>query len=145
MLRSKGYGVTEIAKMLNTSKQNVTSLIKRGMKNVKKYEVTYKLLKASGAKRVVFFDEGVKLYDVASQLIKIADSLSIKLKGNINDIMSYLKFEGDVINGALAKPHAVGVLEDGHLVVLKDEALEEFGKLVTLYETVVNKGDLSER
>jgi len=141
MLKSKGLTLTEIARILGTSKQNVVSLIRRGKQNVEKYEKMYKIMRACESKIFTTFEKGTKLYDVAEEIMKIADKVSIKLRGNVNDVASYVKMEGDVEDGELASPHGVALCEDGRIIVLTGEALEEFSKLLLLYQKVRNKGE----
>jgi len=141
MLKSKGLTLTEIAKILGTSKQNVASLIRRGKQNIEKYEKMYKIMRACESKAFVRFEKGAKLYSVAEELMKLADKVSIKLKGNVNDVASYIKMEGDIEDGELANPHGIALCEDGKIAVLTGEALEEFSKLLSLYQKVRNKGE----
>jgi len=139
MLKSKGFKTSEIAELLNTTKQNVASLIKRGMRNINKYEVLYKVMKACWAKGFLDLPEGLNLYQASVQIIDLANELSIKLKGNVNDIMSFLKIEGSVKEGVLTEPHGVALMDDGSLVVLKGESLAKYNNLVSVYRAIINK------
>ncbi len=140
LMRSRGMSLTEIAEFLGTSKQNVASLIKRGKQNIKKFEKMYKLMKACNAKSFLEFKRGDKLYDVAEKVMEEADKANIKLKGNVNDIVSFIKMEGLVEEGSLKEDHGIALSDDGTIVVLTGEPLETFRKLISVYLTVKNKG-----
>jgi len=140
LLKSEGLSLSEIARLLDTSKQNVASLIKRGKENVEKYETLYKVMKACTSKKFKIFPSGESLFRVAEEVMKMADESSIKLKGNVNDVASYIKMEGRVEEGALKVPHGVALCEDGKLVVLTDASLDEFSKLLSVYRRIKVKG-----
>ncbi len=150
MLKSMGFKLGEIAEVMGTSKQNVHSMIKRGLKNVEKYDTMNKLLKASIAASILFFKPGEKLIDVAYKLLEEADRLSIKLRGNEQDLASCVKLEVDNDGRTILEPVAIGICRNGKIVILTKNALEQFtrlkleiDKLVSVYSKGKNSADLS--
>ncbi len=142
MLRSMGLNLSEIAEVLGTSRQNVHSMIKRGLKNVKKFENLCKLMRACSSRVHVTVKAGESLSEVAFKVMEAADKANVKLKGNEQDIMSYLKFEVENDGRRLLERCIIAISDEGRLVTLTKDTMTEFikikeeaSKLVSIYKT----------
>ncbi len=136
-----GLNLSEIAEALGTSRQNVHSMVKRGLKNVEKFEHLCKLMKACTSRVHVFAEAGESLSEVAFKVMEAADEAGIKLKGNEQDVMSYLKFEVENDGRKLSEPCVIAINDEGRLVALTKNTMSEFikikeeaSKLVSVYK-----------
>lgn len=129
LLRSMGLNLSEIASILGTSRQNVHSIMKRGLRNIKKFENMYKLMKACASRVQLEFEADDMLSNVAFKIMETADNIGIKLRGNEQDIVSYLKFEVENNGRELLEPCIVAITDEGRLVILTKDSMKEFSKI----------------
>ena len=119
-LRLKGYTQEEIAKMLNTTRENISIIERRAKENIRLAEETlnaYKELLAAGE---VIIRPGTHLVEVPKIVISRADELGIKLRANFTRLYDEIRYcAGDCIRGTrVEKPIKILIFKDGTFDVI---------------------------
>lgn len=118
-LRFEGLTQEEVAKKLNTSRQNISLIERRALKNISKAELTLKAYRRLRTVETVKLDVGTHLVDVPRMLIDAADRVGVKIKVSFTLVYKSLRDEaGDAIQGTrVVKPILLHVLNDGKIDV----------------------------
>jgi len=116
----KGLSQAEVARMLGTTRENVTIIERRARRNIKLAEETlqaYKLLLSVANVRV---EAGTHLIDVPGILVKASDRFGIKLKVNFTRIYDEIRFKArDCISRSkVVKPFTIAIFRDGNIEVI---------------------------
>ncbi|MCD6084031.1 MAG: Tfx family DNA-binding protein [Desulfurococcales archaeon] len=119
-LRLQGLTQEEIAKMLNTTRENISIIERRARDNIRLAEETlnaYKELLAAGE---VVIKPGTHLVEVPKLVISRADELGIKLRANFTMLYDEIRYgAGDCISGTrVEKPIKVLIFKDGSFDVV---------------------------
>ncbi|MEM3073930.1 MAG: Tfx family DNA-binding protein, partial [Nitrososphaerales archaeon] len=81
-LRAQGLTQEEVAKKLQTSRENVTILEKRAYQNIKLARETLAALKTFGISTSVVIKPGTHLVDIPRLILDKADEANIKVRAN---------------------------------------------------------------
>ncbi|MHC1624828.1 MAG: Tfx family DNA-binding protein [Methermicoccaceae archaeon] len=118
-MRLEGRSLDEIAAVLNTTKQNVSTLIRRARENYQKALNTiaqYTLLTLSVK---VEASEGMTIEDVVKALYRRADEVGIHVPYDKLDIASRIREQANekLRHSLVISPFEVGITHDGDIVV----------------------------
>ncbi|MBS7619282.1 Tfx family DNA-binding protein [Candidatus Bathyarchaeota archaeon] len=118
-LRFEGLTQEEVARKLNTSRQNISLIERRALKNISKAELTLKAYRRLRTAATVKLDVGTHLVDVPRMLIDAADRVGVKIKVSFTLVYKSLRDEADdAIQGTrVVKPILLHVLSDGKIDV----------------------------
>jgi Tfx family DNA-binding protein len=118
-LRRKGLSHEEIARMLNTTRENVVILEKRAIKNIRIALETLEYAAAIGGLRIKAA-RGSRILDLAATIVREADKAGVKLAMSMPELVVELsnKMRGRIEKGRLKEDVEVLVLPDGSLAVV---------------------------
>ena len=119
-LRLQGLTQNEIAKILGTSRENVSVLEKRAWENIELARVTLNIYKELIAKAKLTILPNTHLVDVPRMVINEADKVKVKLRANFTRIYDELRFKAkNCIKGTrIVKPITILILDDGDIEVI---------------------------
>ncbi len=119
-LRKDGMKQGEIASRLGTTRQNIAILESRAVKKIEEAAMTLQMLEVQGTVCVTGIPAGIHILDAARAIIDEADRNGIRLKGNMVDLVSWLKsnMEGNIISGKIDTGVRVMILSDGRYLKL---------------------------
>ena len=119
-LRKDGMKQGEIASRLGTTRQNIAILESRAVKKIEEAAMTLQMLEVQGTVCVTGIPAGIHILDAARAIIDEADRNGIRLKGNMVDLVSWLKsnMEGNIISGRIHTGVRVMILSDGRCLKL---------------------------
>ena len=119
-LRKDGMKQGEIASRLGTTRQNIAILESRAVKKIEEAAMTLQMLETQGTVCVTGIPAGAHILDAARMIIDEADRNGIRLKGNMVDLVSWLKsnMEGNIISGKISTGVRVMILSDGRCLKL---------------------------
>ena len=118
-LRSQGLTQEEVAKRLNTTRENVSILEKRAYRNIKLARETLTALKNFGVAIPVVIKPGTHLVDVPRIILNKADEANIKVKANFSRIYDEIIFKaGDKVKRTrVIRQIVVKILPNGEFTV----------------------------
>ncbi|AEH06188.1 Tfx family DNA-binding protein [Methanothermococcus okinawensis] len=116
-LRKKGLTQEEIAKMMNTSRANISMIEKRAKENVEKARNTLRIYNDIISPVKLTIKEGVDVFDIPKMVFKTSDENDIHVKYSSLEILDLIhKNVKDNINKRIVKkPFIINILEDGEL------------------------------
>jgi len=117
----KGLSQADVARILGTSRENVSIIENRAKRNIRLAEETVQAYKLLLCATKVNIDVGTRLVDVPGILMKAGDSVGIKLKVNFTRIYDEIRFKaGDCIREErVVKPFTIAVFRDGEVEVMR--------------------------
>jgi Tfx family DNA-binding protein len=115
----KGLSQTEVARILGTSRENVTIIEKRAKKNVRLAEETIQAYKLLLCITKVNIEAGTRLIDVPGIVIRAGDKIGVKLNVNFTRVYDEIRFKaGDCVSGSrVVKPFTIAIFRDGNIEV----------------------------
>jgi Tfx family DNA-binding protein len=115
----KGLSQAEVARMLGTTRENVTIVEKRAERNIRLAEETIQAYKLLLCATEVNVEAGTSLIDVPGIVVKAGDSIGVKLKVNFTRIYDEIRFKaGDCVSGSrVVKPFTIAIFRDGNIEV----------------------------
>ena len=115
----KGLSQAEVARMLGTTRENVTIVEKRAERNIRLAEETIQAYKLLLCATKVNIEAGTSLIDVPGIVVKAGDSIGVKLKVNFTRIYDEIRFKaGDCVSGSrVVKPFTIAIFRDGNIEV----------------------------
>jgi len=115
----KGLSQAEVARMLGTTRENVTIVEKRAERNIRLAEETIQAYKLLLCATKVNVEAGTSLIDVPGIVVKAGDSIGVKLKVNFTRIYDEIRFKaGDCVSGSrVVKPFTIAIFRDGNIEV----------------------------
>ena len=118
-LRMEGKTQEEIARILRTSRENVSIIEKRARENIRLAEDTLRAYRELMKAGEVVIEPGTHLVDVPRLIISESDKVGVKLKANFNRIYDEIRFSArKCVKGTkVVKPIRVMILKDGNFVV----------------------------
>lgn len=118
-LRAQGLTQEEVAKKLNTTRENVCILEKRAYQNIKLARETLAALKHFGVAVAVVIKPGTHLVDVPRIILNKADEANIKVKANFTRIYDEIRFKaGDKVKRSkVIRQITVKILPNGDFTV----------------------------
>ena len=118
-LRAQGLTQEEVAKRLNTTRENVSILEKRAYRNIKLARETLAAIKNFGVAVSVVIKPGTHLVDVPRIVLDKADEANIKVKANFTRIYDEIRFKAadKVKRTKVTRPITVKILPNGDFTV----------------------------
>ncbi|MFN3621851.1 MAG: Tfx family DNA-binding protein [Nitrososphaerales archaeon] len=118
-LRAQGLTQEEVAKKLQTSRENVTILEKRAYQNIKIAKETLAALKTFGVSTTVVIKPGTHLVDVPRIILDKADEANIKVRANFTRIFDEIRFKASdkVKRSRVTRQITVKILPNGDFTV----------------------------
>jgi len=115
----KGLSQAEVARMLGTTRENVTIVERRAERNIRLAEETIQAYKLLLCATEVNVEAGTSLIDVPGIVVKAGDSIGVKLKVNFTRIYDEIRFKaGDCVSGSrVVKPFTIAIFRDGNIEV----------------------------
>lgn len=115
----RGLSQAEIARILRTSRENVTIIEKRARRNVKLAEDTLQAYRSIFAVTKVRIKAGTHLVDIPSILMRVADKSGIKLRANFTRIYDEVRFKaGNHVKGnIITKSISILIFRNGDIMV----------------------------
>ena len=120
-MRRAGKSLSEIAKELQTSRSNISSISKIAEDNVARARNTLRLIETIDWPIKIDVKAGSNIYDVSEKLFKEADESRIKIPHNYSEIVRLIT---ETIGGGNIKKRKV--LKDFSIVIGKDGRIEVF-------------------
>jgi Tfx family DNA-binding protein len=116
----EGLSQAEIAKMLGTTRENITIIEKRAKRNLRLAEETIQAYKLLSCITKVNIEAGTHLVDVPGIIIRAGDSIGVKLNVNFTRIYDEIRFKaGDCVSGSrVVKPFTIAIFRDGNIEVI---------------------------
>lgn len=93
--RKKGESLSEIAEDMNTSKSNVSHILKDAKKNIEKSENTLKLIRTLDWPIEIEVEPGTDLYDVLDEIFQKADEKNIHLSYSGPELVEVMGRKGN--------------------------------------------------
>ena len=90
-LRSTGLTQAEVAKRLQTTRENVTLLERRANENLKAAKATLAAMNGLSGSRELVIPSGVSIFEATSMILRRADVLRTKVKMNADAILATLR------------------------------------------------------
>jgi hypothetical protein len=117
--RAKGMSQAEIARILKTSRANISILERRARENVARAEQTVKLAAKLRAPIILKVEEEADLFSLPKQLFERADKVGIRVKLTAADIVTKIRQEaGNKIHGrSVTKPFEMAVTSEGDIII----------------------------
>ncbi|HIQ03874.1 MAG TPA: Tfx family DNA-binding protein [Desulfurococcales archaeon] len=119
-LRLQGLTQSEVAKILGTTRENVSILEKRAWENIELAKITLNIYKELTAKAKIIIPPNTHLVDIPRIVIGEADKVKVKLKANFTRIYDEIRFKArECIKGThVIKPIMILILSDGDIEVI---------------------------
>ncbi len=118
-LKSEGMTQVQIAKLLKTSRANISILEKRARTNIERAERTVRLAAKLKAQVVLNVEAGTDLFSVPKLLFREADKAKIQVKLTATDIIARIQRDAtDKIHGrSVTKNFEVAVTSEGEIIL----------------------------
>ena len=115
----RGLSQAEIARILGTTRENVTIIEKRAERNVKLAEETIQAYKLLRCVTKVSIEVGTHLVEVPMIVMRAGDSFGVKLNVNFTRVYDEIRFKaGDCVSGSrVVKPFTISIFRDGNIEV----------------------------
>jgi Tfx family DNA-binding protein len=117
----EGLSQAEIAKMLGTTRENITIIEKRAKRNLRLAKETIQAYKLLFCITKVNIEAGTRLVDVPGIVIRAGDSVGVKLNVNFTRVYDEIRFKaGDCVSGSkVVKPFTIAIFRDGNIEVTR--------------------------
>lgn len=117
--RIEGKSQEETAKLLGTTRQNISLIERRAHNNIEKAEETIKAYKELMKATSLIIEPDTHLIDVPRLVVDAADEAGVRLRADFTRIYNEFKFivPGNVDRTKVVKPIKVLILKDGDIVV----------------------------
>jgi Tfx family DNA-binding protein len=117
-LRSKGYTQAQIAKILGTSRSNVSMLEKAALEKIRLAKETLKLYQELNSAAVVTIEAGTHLVDIPGIILRKADEANVKLRANFTLIYDMLRYKAGQRGKITDRKIKILIMRDGSIDVL---------------------------
>lgn len=118
-LRRGGLTAKEIAKRLGTTRENVSMLERRALRNIKRAKETIEVLKHVGIVASVNINPNTSIIDATITIMKKADKENIKLKTSFAHLLEEIRFKaGKKVKGrTVVETITVYLFPDGDYLI----------------------------
>ncbi len=118
-LRKNGLSLGEIAATLGTTRQNISILERRAHMKIRQAAETLAAIQESGVAVSVDIKGGTHLLDALKSVLAAADNSGIRLKGNMVDLLSWLRnvLGSRIVSGILSEDCTVIIMESGKCIL----------------------------
>jgi Tfx family DNA-binding protein len=117
LLRKRGFTQEKVAKMLGTSRANVSIIERNAYKVVWAAQATIEAFESLHEDGVFLVPSRTSIYDIPRLIFLRGDALGIRVKIDENGIISLVKSKGKIRQYRLVSPLAVRIKQDGQLLV----------------------------
>jgi hypothetical protein len=125
VIRYRAQGITqaELAKVLNTTRENVNEIEHRARMKINAAKATLAALQELDAKGEVLIPSGTDIFEAVFMIILRADILGVKLRGSADDVLAAIRsrWKSRIKGHHLTSAVRVQIASDGSLVA-KDAA-----------------------
>jgi Tfx family DNA-binding protein len=121
-LRLEGRTQEEVAKILGTTRENISIIEKRAWRKYKLAEYTIKVIKNLMAATEVHIPADTHLINIPSMVVEAANKAGVKLKANFTLIYDEIRFKARAcVEGTkVVRPIKIVIFKDGSFEVLPD-------------------------
>jgi Tfx family DNA-binding protein len=116
-LRKRGFTQEKVAKMLGTSRENISIIERNAYKVFWAAQATIEAFKLLFEDGVFVVPSRTSIYDVPRLIFLRGDALGIKVKTDENTIIALVKSKGKIRQYRLVSPLAVRIKPDGQLLI----------------------------
>lgn len=121
VIRYRAQGITQadVAKILETTRENVSIIEHRALLKISKAKATLAALQAMNATGQLLIPSGTSVYEAIEMIILRADILGIKLRNNCDDIIATIrsKCKRKIREHHLISAVRVEISTDGQLTI----------------------------
>jgi len=125
VIRYRAQGITqaELAKLLNTTRENVNEIEHRARMKISAAKATLAALQELDAKGEVLIPGGTSVFEAVFMIILRADILGVKLRGSADDVLAAirLRWKSRIKGHRLTSAVKVEITSNGSLIA-KDAA-----------------------
>jgi len=116
--RAKGVTQTELAKLLNTTRENVNEIEHRARTKINAARATLAALQELEAKGEVLIPSGTSVFEAVFMTIVRADILGVKIRGSADDILAAIRarWRSRIRGYRFTSAVKIQVVPDGSLV-----------------------------
>jgi Tfx family DNA-binding protein len=120
VIRYRAQGITqaELAKVLNTSRENVNEIEHRARMKINAAKATLAALQELDAKGEVLIPSGTSIFEAVFMIIMRGDILGVKLRGSADDVLAAIRsrWRGKIKGHRLTSAVKVEIATDGSLM-----------------------------
>jgi Tfx family DNA-binding protein len=118
-MRRNNMKKSEIAKILNITRQDVTILEKRAMINIEKAFNTIQMAYEEGLSVRVAIGKDTQILDAIKEILEAGNRKNIKIRSSIPEIFTLLKIchGTNIKNGIIQEGTEISILPDGKLTM----------------------------
>jgi Tfx family DNA-binding protein len=117
LLRKRGFTQEKVAKMLGTSRANVSIIERNAYKVVWEAQATIEAFESLHKDGVFLVPSRTSIYDVPRLIFLRGDALGIKVKVDETGILSLVKSKGKLRHYRLVSPLSIKIKPDGKLLI----------------------------
>ncbi|GCC11589.1 putative transcriptional regulator [archaeon] len=116
--RAQGYSQGEIAKLLGTSRENITIIDKRAREKVKKARTTIKIFESLEPVEITI-PTSINLFSAPQFIFHAADRHEIRVRYNSTTVIGILRRKAGncIVGNSVVEPIKIKILRSGHIVV----------------------------
>lgn len=118
--KKMGKSISEIAKEIDTSKSNVSHILKSAEKNIEKAENTLKIAETINWPIKIEFEPGTNLFDISERIFEKANNEKIKLTFTGPDLLETLaeKVSGEIENRKIQTKLSILINREGKIEII---------------------------
>lgn len=117
-LRARGLTQREVAEILGVSRTTISTIERAALRKVRLAEETINIYRELCSRASLTIKSGTKLVEIPAIILRKADELGVKLKGNFTYIYSQLRYKVGVKKPVLDRDVKVVIYHDGSFEVL---------------------------
>jgi Tfx family DNA-binding protein len=117
LLRKRGFTQEKVAKILGTSRANVSIIERNAYKVVWAAQATLKAFEALHDDGIFLVPSRTSIYDIPRLIYLRGDALGIRVTIDENQIMTIIKSKGKIRQYRLVSPLAVRIKQNGQLLL----------------------------
>lgn len=118
-LRATGLTQAQVAKRLQTSRENISIIERRAHENLRSARATLEALQQLSDSRELVVPSGTSIFEATSMILRRADALAIKLKISADSILAHLRTRcrGRIRLHHLTSVIRVEIRKDGSIII----------------------------
>jgi hypothetical protein len=116
-LRKRGFTQEKVAKLIGTSRENVSIIERNAYRAVQVAQSTIEAFESLNEDGIIMIPTRTSIYDIPHLIFTRADFLGVKLKNDAHTIFSLVTTKGKIRNHCLISPIAVEIKSDGRISV----------------------------
>jgi hypothetical protein len=116
-LRKRGFTQEKVAKVLGTSRENVSIIERNAYNAVRAAQATIEAFESLHEDGVFLVPSRTSIYDIPRLIFLRGDVLGIRVKTDANGIIALVKSKGKIRDYRLVSPMAVKIKSGGQLLL----------------------------